>query len=206
MKEKVFEALKTKYANLGLSEQILDSVSELLANSISDDSEIEGVVSKSEKMLKSFQAESDKIRTSVSRKKNTETQAKDKEKHEEEHTENNIPEWASTLAKSIATLNDKINAIEVDKITNSRKGVIDSLISNLPNSLKTAYSHTDYAKLSDDEFDALKQSITSEVEEITKEIGIKGGIFKTPLQQNQNPKFEAKSDKEIDAIVNKIKI
>lgn len=65
MKTKILEALETKYKTLGLSKSALDTVAELLSESIKQESEIETSISspKCENLLKAFQSNDDKVRT-----------------------------------------------------------------------------------------------------------------------------------------------
>lgn len=209
MKEQILSALKQKYANLGLSDQVLSSVSEMLANSVTEESAIEGAISGVEPLLKAVQGDNDRIRTAVAKKR----QQKEEEptpppqgaeqKPEPQHNEQ-PPEWAKALISTVSTLTNEINAIKGEKISNSRKGVLDELIKDLPDSLKKAYSRTNFADLSDEDFTALTSDIKKEVEEVNKQIGLKGGIFKTPLAgAKKNP--TEKSEKEINEVVDKIK-
>ena len=98
-----------------------------------------------------------------------------------------------------------MKALKGEKLAAQRKGVFDELIKDLPDSLKKAYSYTNLTDMSDDDFTAFTDDVKKNVEAITKEIGIKGGIFKTPVSgKKENP--ASKSDSEIKAIVDKIKI
>lgn len=60
MKEKILAALKTKYANLGFDAKTIDSVAAVLAEAVTDESQIETAMGKIEKMLKEFQADADR--------------------------------------------------------------------------------------------------------------------------------------------------
>lgn len=222
MKNKVLDALKQKFSNLGMSDQILTSVAEMVVNSIQEESEIEGAITKYEPLLKVMQSESDKLRTAAAKKKQEQTQTQKQEQPEDHHgagdppepnknqnidNPDQMPEWAKGLVSAVSTLTNKIQTIEGEKITTQRKSIIDNIIRDLPQSLKSAYLRTDYANLSDDDFNALKADITQEMEDINKEIGIKGGLFKTPFGGTKQQRQEqGKSDKEIDSIVDKIKI
>lgn len=64
MKEKIFQQLKQKYSNLGLTEDVLRSVAESLGSTglITDDN-LETAVAGQESMLKSYQSSLDKVRT-----------------------------------------------------------------------------------------------------------------------------------------------
>ena len=209
MKEQILSALKQKYANLGLSDQVLSSVSEMLANSVTEESAIEGAISGVEPLLKAVQGDNDRIRTAVAKKRQQKEEEptpppQGAEQKPEPQQNEQPPEWAKALISTVSTLTNEINAIKGEKISNSRKGVLDELIKDLPDSLKKAYSRTNFADLSDEDFTALTSDIKKEVEEVNKQIGLKGGIFKTPLAgAKKNP--TEKSDKEINEVVDKIK-
>lgn len=206
MKEQILTALKQKYANLGLSDQVLNSVSEMLANSVKEDSEIEGAISGVEGILKAFQSDTDKIRTATAKKSQKKEDPEPTPKNNPEPTGgDDVPEWAKALTANISTLSAEVKALKGEKLTAQRKGVFNELIKDLPDSLKKAYSYTNLTDMSDDDFTAFTDDVKKNVEAITKEIGIKGGIFKTPVSgKKENP--ASKSDSEIKAIVDKIKI
>ena len=48
MKKKILDALKTKYANLGISDSVLDRVAENLAKTVTEEDGIEAAVSSAE--------------------------------------------------------------------------------------------------------------------------------------------------------------
>lgn len=64
MKEKIADALKTKYANLGLSKAAFDGVAALLEKTITDEAGIESAISESSVsgLLKGLQSDFDKLR------------------------------------------------------------------------------------------------------------------------------------------------
>lgn len=63
MKEKILAVLKTKYSNLGFDAKALDGVAASLAESVTDESQIETAVRGVEPILKFFQADFDRKRT-----------------------------------------------------------------------------------------------------------------------------------------------
>lgn len=63
MKEKILAVLKTKYSNLGFDAKALDGVAASLAESVTDESQIETAVRGVEPILKVFQADFDRKRT-----------------------------------------------------------------------------------------------------------------------------------------------
>lgn len=59
MKVKIFEALKTKYANLGFSKEVFEGVATQLSTFITEEDKIATAVEGAESMLKSFQSFAD---------------------------------------------------------------------------------------------------------------------------------------------------
>ncbi|GJQ07524.1 hypothetical protein CAPN010_16820 [Capnocytophaga cynodegmi] len=58
-KEKIFEMLKTKYANIGFSKEVLEGVATNLSAFVKEETQIEPAVNGAELMLKSFQSYAD---------------------------------------------------------------------------------------------------------------------------------------------------
>lgn len=65
MKKKILDALKTKYANLGVSDSVLDRVAENLAKTVTEEDGMEAAVSSAEivSLLKAIQGEGDRLRS-----------------------------------------------------------------------------------------------------------------------------------------------
>lgn len=64
MKTQILNALKTTYANLGLSDKAFDGVASFLEKTVTKEDEIDGVIKKEDvkNLLKAFQGESDSLR------------------------------------------------------------------------------------------------------------------------------------------------
>ena len=200
MKDKIFSAAKTRFAALGLDDDILRPFCEHLANSVKEESEIEGALAGAEPLLKSWQKAADKIRENAAKTKNKKPAENNNEPKEPPTTEpkttentEEIPAWAQSLINEIKTL-------KTEKVTNQRKEVFDKLIEGLPESLRQSYSFINYSDMSDDDFTKLTNSVKENVEKVTSEIGIKGGIFKTPMENNKG-NSKGRSEKEVKSIV-----
>lgn len=202
MKDKIFSAAKTRFAALGLDDDILMPFSELLANSIKEESEIEGALAGAEPMMKSWQKAADKIRESAAKTKNKKQTENNPQpptppttppKNEDENESEIIPAWAQTLIAEVKSLKS-------EKVTSQRKEVFDKLIENLPEAVRQSYSFINYSDMSDDDFTNLTSSVKENVEKVTKEIGVKGGLFKTPMDSKKT-NDNARSDKEVKSIV-----
>lgn len=62
MKQKILDALKTKFSNKGFSKEALNGVASILEKTVTDESLIETAVSGVEPLFEFFQSESDKLR------------------------------------------------------------------------------------------------------------------------------------------------
>lgn len=104
MKEKLFLALKTKYSNLGLSDETLRGVSAQLENFVKEESGIESAVASSEAILKSIQSESDR-RSSASKTELEQLRAENEKLKKTEPPKNDPPKTdppANDIATAIA--------------------------------------------------------------------------------------------------------
>ena len=110
MKDKLFQSLKQKYSNLGLSDETLQSVAESLATTgLVTDENLETVVSGQGAMLKSYQSSFDKMRTeSANYKKELEELKGKGGAPEDEPDDKEIPAWFRTYQKQ---QEEKINAL-----------------------------------------------------------------------------------------------
>lgn len=132
MKEKIFQALKQKYSNLGLGDETLMSVAEsLAATGIVTDDNLDTVVAGQESMLKSYQSTFDKMRTeSANYKKEIET-LKNKGGDNNEPDKNEMPEWFKTYIKEqeakIEALTKENETAKADKAKAERSNLIKSL-------------------------------------------------------------------------------
>jgi hypothetical protein len=203
MKEKILEALKTKYSNLGLSKETLDGYADYLALSVTEEEGIADAVAKIEGLLKIQQSENDKIRTATRRKaeevKKPEAEtivvkdaAKDPEpapKKEAEGKDNEIPDWAKKLLGKVELLEKRNSERDRQNIIEARRKSINDIVGKLPSAVKIAYDRMNL-DIDDDDYEALKTSIASEVETLEKELSQKSAVTKPPLQGggNGNPK------------------
>ena len=131
--EKILQALKTKYAHLGLEESVLKAIATRLANAVKDDTEIENAVKGVEEEVKLLQSVADKGRTSLS--KAEEARKKLEKELEEARAKSNpnpptpptepkpdeMPEWAKGLLEAVNRQNETIAAFQAEKQKQSAK-------------------------------------------------------------------------------------
>jgi hypothetical protein len=134
MVDKLLQSLKTKYAHLGLEENILKAIATRLANAVKEESEIENAVKGVEDEVKLLQSVADKGRTSLT--KAEEARKKLEKELEEERAKSNpkpqdpptpepkpdeMPEWAKGLVEVVNKQNETIAAFQAEKQQQSAK-------------------------------------------------------------------------------------
>lgn len=134
--DKILQALKTKYAHLGLEENILKAIATRLANAVKDDTEIENAVKGVEEEVKLLQSVTDKGRTSLS--KAEEARKKLEKELEEARAKSNpnpqnpptpptepkpdeVPAWAKGLLETVKKQNETIAEFQAEKLQQSAK-------------------------------------------------------------------------------------
>lgn len=188
MKQKIKEAIKNKYKNLGLGEKAIDAAAAYLEASIKEESEIETGISGVEPLLKAFQSETDAIRTakSAAEKRIAEIEERIKglggtvEKPNEQVEDKGMPEWAGAILESNKKLAEKINMLETEKAVSTRKQKLETIVSKLPENLRKPYLRMDVKNITDEDFEKLTSDVSGEVEEIVKETASKGAVFGRP--------------------------
>ena len=134
--EKILQALKTKYAHLGLEENILKAIATRLANAVKEESEIENAVKGVEEEVKLLQSVADKGRTILT--KAEEARKKLEKELEEERAKSNpnpqnpptpstepkpdeMPAWAKNLVEAVNNQGKAIQAFQEEKQQQSAK-------------------------------------------------------------------------------------
>lgn len=132
MKEKIFNALKQKYSNLGLGDETLMSVAEsLAATGIVTDDNLDTVVAGQGVMLKSYQSTFDKMRTESANYKKEIEKLKGEGGNHNEPDNNNEPEWFKAYRKEqeakIEALTKENETAKAEKAKTERSNLIKSL-------------------------------------------------------------------------------
>ncbi len=136
MFEQIFKALKTKYNDLGLGDVFLKVIAKRLAKTVKEESEIEQAVTDLEDEMKFQQSQNDTLRTLRTQLKTLEEGAKKKEEPtpappKEEPKNDDVPKWAEALINSSKTLEEKLQALEQEKIQVSNKSKLISKLKEL---------------------------------------------------------------------------
>lgn len=116
MKEKILAALKTKYKTFGFGAKAFDGVATYLEQTVTADDQIETAIAGVEGLLKSFQADADKLRTeNANYKKQLEgqkTKEDDEDKKEPGKTDPPADGIEAILAKALKPLTDEIASLK----------------------------------------------------------------------------------------------
>lgn len=132
MKTKILSALKTKYSNLGFNTKALDGVAAVLAQTVTEDSQIEDAVTGVEGLLRVFQAEIDRGRTEYNTLKTQHEELLKKHSQNGEggnHNEpNDEPAWFTAYKEQQAQLFNAIKseseAMKAEKAKTERNNLI----------------------------------------------------------------------------------
>ena len=137
MKEKIFQQLKQKYSNLGLTEEVLRSVAESLeATGVVNDDNLDTVVAGQGVMLKSYQSSIDKVRTEGANWKKELDELKGKGGGQQQQPgKGEEPEWFKKYREEqeekISALTTAHEAAQAEKARTERKNLILSKAKNL---------------------------------------------------------------------------
>lgn len=191
MKKQILELLKTKYE--GVNESILDRIADKLAKTAKTDEDattvVEGVTF--QQILESYgdSRANEAQKTAVSNYekkhglkdgKHIEIDAKETPKKDDAADE--VPAWAKTLIESNKALSQRLETIEGDKTTATRKSVLTKILNAAPETIRTRYEK-DFARMNfadDDDFNAWIGEITPDVEKITTDFNVKGAVVGRP--------------------------
>lgn len=96
------------------------------------------------------------------------------------------PAWVQALIDSNKQLTERLNKMEGERTTESRKAELNSIINRLPENQRKGYQRISVDGLSDEEFTTLKGEVTAEVDELVKTTGAKGAVFGRPNVQGNH--------------------
>lgn len=144
MKEKIASALKTKYANLGLSQKAFDGVAAFLEKTITNESDIESAIAGDDvsALLKAFQGESDSLRTA--RQKAEKELEEYKTRHPE--TKTTEPDQQDEVSRKLAELEAKQAAYDKRIAEAESKAKKQTILTNLDRLLKEKGCDNDFIR------------------------------------------------------------
>jgi hypothetical protein len=193
MRTKILEALKARFS--GVNEQILSRIAERLAKTVTTDEGVQPAVD-GVTFQQVIDAEADRRATEASQtavvnyeKKHSLKEGKPVEGGgQATQTEpasgaggnEGTPAWAKAIIDSNRVLNEKLAALEGEKVTSSRKQKLDAVIGKLPDNLRKPYGRISLKDMAEDEFETFITETTAEVEGLAADLAAKGAVLGTP--------------------------
>lgn len=118
---------------------------------------------------------------------------------------NEVIELLKQLTEQNKGLKERLDRIDSERTTSSRKSQLSQVIAKLPEALRKPYERISLDGLKDDEFDTLVGEVTTEVDGILSGMRQKGATFTPPAASNGSGGAKA-TDAEVDAVLSKLNI
>lgn len=194
MKQLLFEALKAKFE--GVSDAILSRIADKLAKTTHTEEDVntsvKGVTfqhilesygdSRATEAQQTAVANYEKKHGLKDGKAIEKPQEPAKPKKEDKAGDDLASQIAAAVAAAMKPLNEKLAAMEGEKIANSRKTKLSNILGKAPEKIRQRYEK-DFARMNfkdDDDFNAWAEEISPEIEAITNDFQAKGGVVGRP--------------------------
>ncbi len=218
MKKEILDALKAKFE--GVSEKILSRIADNLAKTTTQSEDVatavEGVTF--QQVLDSYgdsratEAQQTAVRNYEQKHGLKDGKAIEGGKPENTNlqpTNEDAPQWAKSLIDANKALTDRLNRLETERTSTSRRQELKAIVESLPENIRKPYERMSIDTLTDEEFATLKSDVQSEVMAISNDLSARGAIFGQPATQKKvgaaNNTKEA-TDAEVDAVAGKLNI
>ena len=199
MKEKILTALKTKFT--GANANVLNRIAEKLAKTVTTDEQLTtAVAGVSQELVEVMESYGDSRATEATQTAtlNYETKyglkngkpiagaptttptAPQTQQPNNGGDNNDVPAWAKQIIERNNKLSERLNKLDIERTTNTRKQQLTSVFKKLPKHLQKPYERISVDALSDEEFTTLLGDVTTEVDDLAKTLGAKGAVFGRP--------------------------
>ena len=190
MKKELLDALKAKF--VGVSDSILGRIADKLAKTASTEEDVANLVEgvTFQQVLESYgdsrATEAQQSAVTNYEKKHGLKDGKKVEQPEPQPKEEPKDDLASQIAAAVAAamkpLNDKLAAMEGEKVANNRKGTLAKTLEKAPEKIRLRYEK-DFERMNfadDNDFTAWIEEISPEIEAINNDFQAKGGVVTRP--------------------------
>lgn len=205
MKQKILEALKAKFP--GVNANVLNRIADKLAKTVTTDEQVTtavaGVTKEFIEIIESYgDSRATEAQQTAVQTYETKYGLKDGQKVDngggsqggqqggtqtvqtQSTGGEQVPAWAQALIESNKTITERLNKMDGDRTTATRKQQLSTIIEKLPENLRKAYERTPVDGLTDEQFNTLVGEITSEVDGLVNDTRAKGAVFGRPSAQN----------------------
>ena len=199
MKQKILEALKAKFT--GSNANVLSRIAEKLAKTATTEEKVTSAVAGvTQELLEVIESYGDSRATEAQQTavQNYETKHGLKEgkptpnggtpapKPQSEPAKpndggaNDVPAWAKALLDANKSLTERLNKMDTERTTTSRKQQLAQITAKLPEKFRKSYDRITVDNLTDEQFSSLTQEVTTEVEGLVSDLKAKGAVFGRP--------------------------
>ena len=190
MKDKILLAIKTKYANLGLSAKTLEGFANILVATVSEEEQIETAVNGLESFAKLAQSEADRVRQEAKAPKQPETPKPDAQPETPKMPEN--PEL-NALLQLVQGLKSDLETFKTGVTGKSRKELLEASLKDAPEGIRTmnlkAFEKMQFTN--DEEFTAYLGELQTTVTEFTQQQTVANLAVQRPAGGGQVPSGKA---------------
>lgn len=110
----------------------------------------------------------------------------------------------SDLKAQLTALQERLNAIEIQRTTETRTAEVERIIAPLSDTLKAVYRRTPFATFTDEEYTQLAETIKKEVSELATADKARGAVFSRPTASK--PTDGKASDKETEEVLRRLNL
>ena len=209
MEKKILDALIEKYT--GVKEPILRRVAAKLAKTVENEDDIATAIEGAfTDVLEAYgdQRATDAQKTAVANYERKhglkDGKAVDGGKPDDEPEQipaDDTPEWAKALIEANKSLKERLDAMDGEKRSQSRRSIIDGILEPLTEVQRKPYKHMRLEDLSEDDFSALQETIKGEVDELVNEQNARSTVFGRPAQTGKQQNGQQATDAEVDAVL-----
>lgn len=219
MKEKILTALKTKFQ--GVNASILSRIAEKLAKTVTTDEQVTtavaGVTQEFIEIIESYgdtratEAQQSAVSNYESKhglkdgKPVTNPEANKTVKvdnpNKQAGGDANMPEWAKQLMESNQMLSERLNSMNKERTTTTRKQQLQEVCKKLPETFRKPYERIALDNLSDEEFTTLIGEVTTEVDGLSSTLSAKGAVFGRPSAHQGGATQQGALTKEQEAAI-----
>ncbi len=202
MLQKIIDALKIEYKNLGFSEKTFEKLANIINVQIKEETEIDAAVKGADALVKVIQGESDiRVNTHIANAKKG--KGAEPEKTEPENKGGEDTTEIGKLMKIVTGLTQTVQSMQKGQITDVRKVELTTKLEGLPPTMQTKILK-DFSKMqfeSDEDFQTYLGETETEVKEAIQELNNQG--FKSAHQPGGSgqkaPTSDGKTESSISA-------
>lgn len=197
MKDKILEALKTKYKGKGFSAKALEGLADYLTKTITEDSQIEEGITGIEPLISTFQSMSDQKIKDAKMKWEMEKDKKPDPTPDPKKTEpdDDTPAWVKSLMETQTKITAELTALKTEKVAQNHQEIITAKLKekNIPEKFFAPIIKGRMFK-DEAEIDDYVGTIDSSYQDFAKE----AGVVTTPAPKIGDPANNGKIRPEVE--------